>query len=103
MPWSAPRVGHDNKQRPPTFEGARGCYLRLPRTISKKEFNMSRFKDLRRIEDAMKYKNEAELRWALDYCSMRRGLAEKVYTMRKQEKYWRQMESKVRIVIENSN
>jgi hypothetical protein len=64
---------------------------------------MSRNNELTRIENAIKYKNEAELRWALDYCSMRRKIAGKVSTMRKQEKHWRQMESKVRVVIENSN
>ncbi len=64
---------------------------------------MTRFKELTRIERAIEHKNEAELRWALDYCTMRRKLASTVYTMRKQEKYWRQMESKVRSSLENSN
>jgi hypothetical protein len=64
---------------------------------------MTRFKELTRIEQAIEHKNEIELRWALDYCTMRRKLAATIHTMRKQEKYWRQMESKVRFSLENSN
>jgi hypothetical protein len=64
---------------------------------------MTRFKELRRIEHAIEHKNEAELRWALGYCTMRRKLAATVPAMRKQEKYWRQMESKVRSSLENPN
>lgn len=64
---------------------------------------MTRFKELKRIEIAIDKKNEAELRWAMDYCTMRRKLAATVHTMRKQEKYWRQMESKVRSCLENPN
>jgi len=63
---------------------------------------MTRFKELRRIEHAIEHKNEAELLWALDYCTMRRKVAMMVHTMRRQEKYWRQMESKVRSALENS-
>jgi hypothetical protein len=62
---------------------------------------MTRFKELRRIEQALEHKNAAELRWALDYCIMRCKLAVTVYMMRKQGKYWRQMESKVRCALEN--
>jgi hypothetical protein len=63
---------------------------------------MTRFKELRRIQDAIEHKNDAELRWALEYCTMRLKLAATIHTMRKQEKYWRQMESKVRSAIEAS-
>jgi hypothetical protein len=67
------------------------------------EKTVTRFKELRRIEHAIEHKNEAELRWALDYCTIRRKLAATVHTMRKQEKYWRQMEGKVRSSLEDSN
>jgi len=46
------------------------------------------------MEHAIEHKTETELRQALDYCTMRRKLAATVHTMRKQEKYWRQMESR---------
>jgi hypothetical protein len=62
---------------------------------------MTKFKELKRIERAIEHKNEAELRWALDYCRMRIKLASTVHTMRKQGKYWHQMESKVRDALEN--
>ena len=61
---------------------------------------MTRFKELRRIEQAIAYKNEAELRWALGYCQMRRKVAGKVHSMRKQEEYWSKVERKVRAVLE---
>jgi hypothetical protein len=57
---------------------------------------MPRFKELRRIQRAIEHKKEAELRWALDYCAMRRKVAAMVHTMRKQAKYRCEMESKVR-------
>jgi hypothetical protein len=57
---------------------------------------MTRFKELSRIERAIEHKNEIELRWALDYCAMRIELAGSVNAMRKQGKYWRQIEEKVR-------
>jgi hypothetical protein len=61
---------------------------------------MTRFKELRRIESAIEHENGAELQWALAYCQMRIKVAAKVYTMRKQEKYWRQIEGKVRSALE---
>jgi hypothetical protein len=40
---------------------------------------MTRFKELARIQDAIKHRNESELRWAVEYCQMRCGsLPEKV-------------------------
>jgi hypothetical protein len=61
---------------------------------------MTRFKELRRIEIALEHGNEAELQWALAYCQMRIKVAAKVYTMIKQEKYWHQMDGKVRSALE---
>ena len=62
---------------------------------------MTRFKELGRIEDAIKKGNQAELRWALDYCQTRAKTANQVYTMRKQAKYWSQMERKVKAALES--
>jgi hypothetical protein len=62
---------------------------------------MTRFKELRRIEAAIERPNEGELQWALAYCQMRAKVAAKVRTMRKQEKHWREMESKVRSALES--
>jgi hypothetical protein len=62
---------------------------------------MTRFKELRRIEHAIEHRDEVELRWALDYCAMRRKLAAQVHTMRKEGKYWREMENKVRAKLES--
>jgi hypothetical protein len=64
---------------------------------------MTPFRELRRIEHAIEQKNEAELRWTLGYCAMRPALAATVHTMRKQEKYCRQLESQVRTSLENPN
>ena len=82
--------------------------LQITTGLSKKSLGfwsktVTRFKELRRIEHAIEHKNEVELRWALDYCTMRRKLAAKVYTIRKQEKYWRQLEGKVRSSLEDPN
>ena len=64
---------------------------------------MTRFKELRRIEQAIEEGNEVELRWALDYCEMRCKVAKKVHSMRKQLEYWTQIERKVRDAMEDSN
>lgn len=63
---------------------------------------MTRFRELRRIEEAIQHGNEAELQWALSYCQMRCKVTKKAHTMRNQEKYWSQMERKVRAALEKS-
>ena len=63
---------------------------------------MTKFKELKRIERAIEHENQTELRWALDYCTMRVKTAETVYTMRKQAGFWCKMERKVRAVLESS-
>jgi hypothetical protein len=63
---------------------------------------MTLFKELRRIEEAIQHGNGAELQWALGYCRMRCKVAKAVRTMRKQGKYWSQMERKVRAAMETS-
>jgi hypothetical protein len=60
---------------------------------------MTRFKELRRIEAAILHRNEAELRWALEYCEMRVKIASQVATMKRQGPYWRRMEKQVRAAL----
>ena len=48
---------------------------------------MTRFKELRRIELAIKNKDEKELLWALGYCEMRLKLA----TMKQHIKHWQKL------------
>lgn len=52
---------------------------------------MTRFKELARIQAAIKHRNESELRWAVEYCQMRLRLA----TRKDHAKHWRDMERKV--------
>ncbi len=52
---------------------------------------MTRFKELKRIEAAIKHKDQIALQWAISYCKMRLSIAGK----KDHEKYWRQMERKV--------
>jgi len=63
---------------------------------------MTRFKEVKRIEQAIERRNEAELRWALGYCQMRCKVGRKVHAMRKQAEYWSEMERKVRAAMKNS-
>jgi hypothetical protein len=53
---------------------------------------MTRFKELQRIEAAIKHKNEPELEWALSYCKMRLGIASR----RDHQKHWHELERKVK-------
>ena len=56
---------------------------------------MTRFKELARIQSAIKHKNESELRWAVWYCGMRvQTAARKHHTQ-----YWGEMQRKVANVI----
>ena len=52
---------------------------------------MTRFKELARIQAAIKHRNESELRWAFDYCQMRLRIA----TRKDHAKYWRDIEREV--------
>jgi hypothetical protein len=58
---------------------------------------MTRFKELQRIEDAIRHKNESELEWALDYCKMRLGIAFR----KDHQKHWRSLERKVQDALDN--
>jgi hypothetical protein len=59
---------------------------------------MTRFKELKRIEAAIQYRNKAELEWALAYCRMRLGIAPR----KDHQKHWQQLANKVRKAMENS-
>ena len=52
---------------------------------------MARFKELKRIEAAIKHKDQVELQWAIGYCKMRLTITGNG----DHEKYWRQMERRV--------
>ena len=57
---------------------------------------MTRFKELKRIEAAIKHKDQLELQWAISYCKMRLTITGKA----DHEKYWHQMERKVTQVLD---
>jgi len=64
---------------------------------------MTRFKELRRIEDAIEHRNKTELQWALQYCTMRLGMAVRgIASPKDSQKYWRKLEKKVRVALDNS-
>ena len=52
---------------------------------------MTRFKELARIQAAIRHRNESELRWAVEYCQM--GL--RIATRKDHAKYWRGIERDV--------
>jgi hypothetical protein len=52
---------------------------------------MTRFKELARIQAAIKHRNESELRWAAEYCQMRLRIA----TRKDHAKYWRGIQREV--------
>ena len=56
---------------------------------------MTRFRELQRIESALKHKSESELQWALGYCKMRLAIA----VRKDHQKYWRKLERDVRAAL----
>ena len=56
---------------------------------------MSRFKELNRIEEAIKHKNISELHWAQSYSQMRVGTAE----MKEHVKHWKNINARVNEAI----
>jgi len=52
---------------------------------------MTRFKELKRIEEALEHKSVGELQWALSYCGMRLQIAAR----KDQRKYWHQIQERV--------
>jgi hypothetical protein len=52
---------------------------------------VTRFKELKRIENALQYRDQADLRWALGYCKMRMEIAPR----KEHRKHWSKIEQKV--------
>jgi hypothetical protein len=52
---------------------------------------MTRFKELRRIERAIKNRDPTELRWAAEYCRWRLSFS----TTKQGDAYWRRIEKRV--------
>ncbi len=52
---------------------------------------MTRFKELRRIENAIKHRNKADLQWALKYCKMRLRISSRT----DHQKHWSNLQKKV--------
>jgi hypothetical protein len=59
---------------------------------------MTRFKEKRRIKVALEEGNEGELRWALDYCQRRLGLAAR----KDHRAYWYDLAGRVVRALEGS-
>jgi len=62
---------------------------------------MTRFKELQRIQLAIQHKNNTELKWALEYCQMRVGIAGQF--SKSQQKHWSKIEQQVRAALFESN
>jgi hypothetical protein len=60
---------------------------------------MTRFNELARIERAIKYRDKAELQWALGYCRMRVSFSERKEGVNR----WRKIEEEVTKVLESEN
>jgi len=60
---------------------------------------MTRFKELRRIELAIKPSNQVELRWALGYAEMRIEIA----TMKQHKKHWQAIKTRVQKSLNTAN
>jgi hypothetical protein len=56
---------------------------------------VTRFKELQRIRLAIQHKKISELKWALDYCRMRVGIAGQFSKQSAQQKHWRNIEQQV--------
>lgn len=56
---------------------------------------MTRFKELRRIEGAIEHSDQADLRWASDYCLIRVSMCR----TKSAESYWHHIEKRVRAAI----
>lgn len=57
---------------------------------------MTRFKELKRIEEAIKFKNQSELEWAIKYCKLRLKIAPTKF----QQQYWDKMINKLKKVTD---
>jgi hypothetical protein len=52
---------------------------------------MTRFKELSRIQAAIKHRNESELQWAAEYCQVRLRMAAR----KEHSKYWHGIQREV--------
>ena len=59
---------------------------------------MTRFKEKRRIDAAIKHRDFRELRWAQGYCAMRLAIARRA----DHEKDWRRLAKKVEAALDGS-
>lgn len=59
--------------------------------------NMTRFPELRRIENAIEKKDARELRWALSYCETRLAFS----TMRQHQKHWQTLIARVHAALDD--
>jgi hypothetical protein len=57
---------------------------------------MSRFPELRRIENALANEDDRELRWALAYCESRLSIS----PTRQQEKHWQALITRVQAALD---
>ena len=60
---------------------------------------MTRFKELARIQAAIRVRNESELRWAVEYCRMRVYIA----GGKDEAKYWHGIEREVTNMLGSSS
>jgi predicted GIY-YIG superfamily endonuclease len=60
---------------------------------------MTRFKELQRIENAIKYRGVLELEWAVKYCELRIPIA----TREKHVKHWTKLLKKVQMILDELN
>ena len=60
---------------------------------------MTRFKELRRIENAITHNNQKELQWSKTYCASRLSLA----SLKTHQKHWSSLLKKVNLAVEKTN
>jgi hypothetical protein len=59
---------------------------------------MTRSKELKRIEDAIRYKGKAELEWAISYCAARL----KIGGLSRNQKRWRDLQKEIAAALQNA-
>ncbi|HET6421038.1 MAG TPA: hypothetical protein VFG19_12810 [Geobacteraceae bacterium] len=60
---------------------------------------MTRFKELQRIENAVKNRDVRELEWAVKYCDMRIPIA----TLKQHVKHWTKLQKKIQMLLDELN
>ncbi len=94
MDRELPRPTHETSVQPNGRTGEPGHPL--IRCAGKK---MTRFKELQRIENAIKNRDVRELEWAVKYCEMRIPSA----TMKQNVKHWTNLLKKVQVILDELN